>query len=259
MKKGIYFVSIFTFLVSCAGGTDIDSEAVKQDVVAEEMTKGEMIIATALNAHGGSAYDHAHIQFDFRETVYTFKNDGDNYEYTAAYTKDSLKVFDVLNNDGFTRAIGGQLEFLKKDQIVNYSEKLNSVIYFATLPFKLKDKSVNKTFIGEIAIKGEHYDMVEVTFSEEGGGVDFKDVYYYWVNQKTSFIDYFAYSYEVNGGGIRFRAAFNPREVAGIRFQDYVNYSAPVGTAIADLPALYESGELEQISIVGTDNINSLK
>jgi hypothetical protein len=100
--------------------------------------------------------------------------------------------------------------------------------------------------------------MIEVTFKEDGGGSDFEDVYYYWVNQETHFIDYLAYSFKVNGGGVRFRAAFKPRVVDGIRFQDYVNFSAPVGTAIVDLPAMYENNELEELSIIGTDNVVSL-
>lgn len=258
MKNRIYLLSIFILLLSCNNGNESPTKVSSNQVVQQENSKGEEIILATIDAHGGDKYDVANYQFEFRDKVYTFKNNGADFEYTVAYEKDSLKVFDVLNNDGFTRAIGGQLEFLKKEDKDKYSESLNSVIYFATLPHKLKDESVNKTFIGEIPIKGRFYDMIEVTFKEDGGGSDFEDVYYYWVNQETHFIDYLAYSFKVNGGGVRFRAAFNPRVVDGIRFQDYVNFSAPLGTAIVDLPAMYENNELEELSIIGTDNVVSL-
>jgi hypothetical protein len=40
-----------------------------------------------------------------------------------------------------------------------YGESLNSVIYFATLPYKLQDAS--KTFVEEATIKGKRYDLIK--------------------------------------------------------------------------------------------------
>lgn len=61
-------------------------------------------------------------------------------------------------------------------------------------------------------------------------------------------MDYFAYNYQVNEGGVRFRAAFNTRVVAGVTFQDYINYEAPIKTPLKDLPGLYEQGKLKEAS-----------
>jgi hypothetical protein len=39
---------------------------------------------------------------------------------------------------------------------------------------------------------------------------------------------------------VRFRTAFNTRVIDGLTFQDYINYEAPIGTPLKDLPKLYE-------------------
>ena len=69
-------------------------------------------------------------------------------------------------------------------------------------------------------------------------------------------MDYLAYSYETDGGGIRFRAAYNPREINGLRFQDYVNYK-PQGldVALKDLDYLYEQGSLIEVSKIELENV----
>jgi hypothetical protein len=72
---------------------------------------------------------------------------------------------------------------------------LNSVIYFATLPYKLQDASVTKTFVEEATIKGKRYDLIKVTFGQDGGK-DFDDEYMYWINKDTP-SDYLAYSYQL--------------------------------------------------------------
>jgi hypothetical protein len=146
------------------------------------------------------------------------------------------------------------MELSEKD-IEKYTGALNSVIYFATLPHKLKDDAVHKKYIEEITINGSNYDVIEITFSQEGGGEDFDDEYYYWINQDTRKIEYLAYNYQVNGGGVRFRQAFNTRVVEGITFQDYINYKAPVKTPLKELPVLFEQGKLKELSKIITENI----
>ena len=41
-------------------------------------------------------------------------------------------------------------------------------------------------------------------------------------------MDYFAYDFETDDSGTRFREAYNARTVGGIRFQDYLNFTSPV-------------------------------
>lgn len=216
-------------------------------------------LAKAIKSHGGKKYETAHIGLTFRKKGYTFKNNGGAYEYTRTEEKDGLQIFDVLNNDGFKRTIAGEVQNLSEKEELQYGNSLNSVIYFAQLPYKLDDPAVTQVAKGKISIKGKDYEVVQVSFAQAGGGTDHDDTYYYWVNQSTNIIDYLAYDFHVNGGGVRFRSAYNPRKVGGIHFQDYVNYKAPVNTPLADLPALYEKGELKELSKIELEDIRVLR
>lgn len=218
----------------------------------------EVILDRALAAHGQGKYGKAHYQFVFRENTYTFQNDDGNYTYTMTKETGEGTQFDQLKNGSFSRHLNGKpLELTAKEAAVG-TEAINSVVYFATLPHKLGDPAVNLMYAGEDTIKSAFYDVLAVNFDQEGGGVDHDDNFRYWINQRTRRIDYLAYDYLTNGGGVRFRSAYNPRVVDGILFQDYVNYKAPVGTALADLPAMYENGTLEKLSVVATENVVSL-
>jgi hypothetical protein len=55
--------------------------------------------------------------------------------------------------------------------------------------------------------KDKQYDVVGVTFGQDGGGKDFDDEFHYWINKQTHKVDYLAYSYRTNDGGVRFRTA----------------------------------------------------
>jgi len=74
----------------------------------------------------------------------------------------------------------------------------------------------------ELCTKNSYYKL-KVTFDQDGGGDDFDDTYVYFFNKATFKPDYLAYDFHVNGGGMRFREAYNERYVNGIRFVDYNN------------------------------------
>lgn len=223
-----------------------------------ELSPAEKLIQETVAAHGGEFYDQASYQFVFRDKEYRFTNDEDTYIYTMKVQTDSLNMEDKLDNGDFKRTIDGVEQELDQKQIDSYSESLNSVIYFATLPHKLTDEAVNPSLEGTIEIKGKSYEVLGVVFDEEGGGKDHDDQFMYWINSNTNEVDYLAYSYAVNGGGVRFRSAYNKRNVDGIIFQDYINYAAPVGTELVDLPALYEMDSLEEASRILTENVVNL-
>lgn len=225
-----------------------------QDTVAQ----GEALIQSAVAAHGGEAYDGAHYQFIFRDKTYTFHNHKDLYTYTRTTTKDGNTILDKMDNQGFVRMVDGQKAELTEKQANGNREGLNSVIYFATLPHKLLDKAVNAKYVGEQDIKGKSYSLVQVTFDQEGGGKDYDDVFMYWINKDSQTMDYLAYSYHVNGGGVRFRSAYNTRKVGGILFQDYVNYKADKTTPLNQLPALYEKDKLKELSRIETEQVKVL-
>ena len=105
-------------------------------------------------------------------------------------------------------------------------------------------------------IKGKTYHKVEIRFSEDGGGEDFDDVFVYWIDTLGFHIDYLAYTFHVNGGGKRFRAAQNARNIQGIRFVDYNNYKPiDMNTKVENLDKAFENSELEKISEIALNNV----
>jgi hypothetical protein len=259
MKKHLLLcLYIVVTCISCKNNTDTVVETtipilVNKGTIAP--SKAITSINQAIKAHGGDLYETADYSFVFRQKNYRFVNNGDKYTYEVRSTKKGVSTIDQLENNIFTRTQAGEPMELSEKDIEKYTGALNSVIYFATLPHKLKDDAVHKKYIEEITINGRNYDVIEITFSQEGGGEDFDDEYYYWINQDTRKIEYLAYNYQVNGGGVRFRQAFNTRVVEGITFQDYINYKAPVKTPLKELPVLFEQGKLKELSKIITENI----
>ena len=217
-------------------------------------TPAELLLQRAVRAHGGDRYDAACYTFTFRKKQYRFRNDGPRYTYTRTEEKDGHVTVDVLDNAGVRRTVDGEEVALTGKQTAAVSGGVNSVIYFATLPHKLQDPAVNLALGGAELLNGTAYEILDVTFDEAGGGTDHDDNFRYWINAETGRIDYLAYDYRVNGGGVRFRAAYNPRMVDGILFQDYVNYKAPVGTKLALLGKRFAAGQLEELSRIETES-----
>ena len=249
-------------ILSCNSNNKTPEKTIVEETIKPsekiELSKSQKIINDAIAAHGGDLYNTAQYSFGFRGNIYQFKNDGINYEYTKSSNKDNTVIFDVLKNGVFSRTVNGEAVELSEKEIVSGTGAINSVIYFATLPYKLNDKAVNFKHIESTIIKNKHYHVIEVTFNKDGGGEDHDDEYYYWVNKDTNKIDYLAYNYQVNKGGVRFRSAYNVRVIDGVTFQDYINYKADVGTPLKDLPMLYEAEKLKELSKIKTENIINL-
>ena len=254
------FLLISTILYCClllACSTPLQKSVTVSSI--NQPTKAAQILAKTIQAHGGTAYDNAQYQFTFRDKTYTFKNDNQSFEYTRSYEEDGESMQDILSNTGFKRTINGKEISLPEKEIAKYTESVNSVIYFATLPYKLQDPAVNLVHEGITTIKGKSYDILSIHFDKENGGVDHDDEFHYWINQTTNRIDYLAYNYQTNNGGVRFRSAYNTRVVDGIVFQDYINFKAPVGTPLVELPALLEKEELKQLSLIETEEVVNLR
>jgi hypothetical protein len=117
------------------------------------------------------------------------------------------------------------------------------------LPFGLNDKAVQKKLLASSTINEKEYYKVEITFSEDGGGEDFEDVFIYWIGKDDFLIDYLAYSYHTNGGGKRFRVLKEQCVKNGIRFVDYYNYK-PLEESIKliDIDKAFENNQLKKVS-----------
>ncbi len=215
----------------------------------------QTLVDEAIRQHGDFKYKS--VSFEFRDKEYSVTRDDSGYTYTRSWTDDSLgTVMDILvNSRQFARRINGEKVPVTEEWVTKYTESVNSVLYFFQLPYVLNDPGAIKKYMGEQKIKGQLYLAVQVTFQQEGGGKDFEDVFMYWIHAENKTVDFLAYSYLTEGGGVRFREAINRREIKGLLIQDYVNHKAPKDTPLEKLPALFESGQLENLSLITNENV----
>ena len=216
----------------------------------------QSLIDNAIDVACNGNCDHATIDFTFRDRCYISKREGGSYQYERI-TSDSLGVtHDILTNEGFKRFRNDTLLTVPDSMKTRYSNSVNSVHYFVQLPYLLNAPAVNKELLGEDTINGEPYYEVAVSFNEEGGGTDFEDNFVYWIHKENYTVDYLAYSYATDGGGIRFREAYNPRIVEGIRFTDYNNFKpASLDVELNTLDDLFEEGSLKLLSKIETESV----
>ena len=163
---------------------------------------------------------------------------------------------DEITNEGFTRTINGIAKEVADTMAVKYANSINSVHYFALLPYRLNDPAVIKKFLGEDVINKVGYYKISITFQQEGGGQDHEDEFIYWINKQNYFIDYLAYSYLTEGGGMRFREAYNTRTINGLRIVDYINYKPLQAVSLESMGTSYEQGMLKEVSKIDLENVS---
>lgn len=239
MRKLLFSLSLF--LLACANEGEMAQKAVDQ----------------AIEYHGVRTLDRDTVEFVFRDHRYIHAQDGGEFRYERHPIPDSIEYRDVLTNEGFRRYRNGELvELPSKDSTV-FSESLNSVIYFAFLPYRLNDPAVLKTYQGIDSIQGNSYHQVRISFEAEKGGKDHEDVFLYWFNTEDGRMDFLAYRFFEDGGGVRFREAFDRRRIDGLLVQSYHNFKAPQDVKLRDLDEMWEKGELEKVSEIRTEKVRS--
>lgn len=221
----------------------------------EPSLTAQEIVDRAIVVAGGEHIEKSTIRFVFRDREYVrFRKDGQRILQRITPT-DTARVTDTKAGDDFERKVDGSLIPLPDSTSHKLANSVNSVHYFAYLPNGLNDRAVNKELLGRTRIGEADYYKIRVTFDREGGGDDYQDVFVYWFNAKTFRPDYLAYTYHTDGGGQRFRVAYNDREVGGLRFQDYRNYKPSREVEVTTLDSLYAAGELELLSDIELEDI----
>ena len=222
--------------------------------------RGQEIIDQAIIAHGQNLFENATLSFSFRDKQYSARRSDTSYAYTRSFKDGSALIEDMLiNSTHFSRKKNGVSIEVSKEWADKYSRSINSVLYFFQLPYLLNDLAVKKTYQGIKQIKGESYHQIKVSFQIENGGDDFEDEYLYWINVNNYEIDYLAYNYITDGGGVRFRSAIDKRRVDGLLVQDYINY-APVDKKmpLSDLITQFEKEALIERSRIINSEITLL-
>ncbi len=248
-------LAFFLLLITIASCNDSKTET-KDATNSEGNITAQSIVDKAIEKACNGNCDHAEVSFTFRDKTYKSKRLEGAF-LLERITNDSIGIIrDELTNQGFIRSVNDIELELADTTALKLSNSVNSVLYFAQLPYGLNAPAVQKELIGKDTIKNQPYYEVKVTFAKEGGGTDHDDEFMYWIHQKEFTVDYLAYSYEVNGGGIRFREAYNSRVVKGIRFVDYNNYKTEdLTTPLSELDDLFEQDKLPLLSKIETENI----
>ena len=237
-------------LLSCA------SDVVPAD--PGEQSGAGAVIDRAIVAHGMEELERSAMSFTFRDRTYGISLDDGAYTYTRAFTDSTgAAVRDVLTNEGLLRYRNDSLLTLSAKDSAAYANSVNSVRYFFLLPYGLHDPAVHTRLLDTVAINGTGYDRIEVTFDAEGGGRDHDDVYHYFFNRDNGELDYLAYTFAVEDGGLRFREAVNKRRVGGVLVQDYVNYGVDGADRDIDVVARrFRAGELPELSVIENTEVS---
>lgn len=215
------------------------------------------IVNTSIQNAGLNQLKKSDLNFKLREINYKASRNNGSYNLQRTFiNEDSLQVNDQLSNKGFKRFVNNELKSIPDSLAIKYEESVNSVHYFSVLPLGLNDAAVNKEYLGTVTIKGKAYHKVKITFKQEGGGVDFEDVFIYWFRTSDFLLDYLAYSYTVNGGGVRFREVSKEQVVNGVRFVNYKNYKPnDAMLSVENLDKAFDNGQLKLLSEINLENI----
>ena len=222
----------------------------------ENNLSAQEIIDASIRVSGVDKIANATLSFNFRDKHYVALRNNGRFELNRVFINNNDTIIDVLSNSGFKRIKNSKPIQIQDAKASKFSESVNSVHYFSILPYGLNDKAVQKKLLGESKIKGDKYYKIEITFSKENGGVDYDDIFIYWIKKENFKIGFVAYRYNTNGGGIRFREVRKEHFIAGISLVDYNNYK-PINSSIKlnNLDRIFQKGELEKISEIKLEDI----
>ncbi|TKD65863.1 DUF6503 family protein [Flavobacterium sp. ASW18X] len=221
----------------------------------EEKINAQQIVDKAIAESGGILWETHKVTFQFREKMYSSDYINGKMQLTREFVSGDSIILDTKYDGKFTRTINDSIAFLADTTARKYDNSVNSVHYFAKLPYGLNDAAVNKQFLGTETINGKQYYKIQIDFDQTNGGDDFEDVYHYWIGKEDFKVDYLAYTFTVNGGGVRFRRAYNERYIGKIRFVDYENYKPRKHVKFSKIAEAFVGKELELVSKIELENI----
>jgi len=237
---------ILTVFSGCKTEKEIDTDLAQK------------VVDNAIDVVGGEQFKNSIIEFDFRDRHYKATRDRWKFQLERIWNDSVNHYRDLISNSGYQRYINDSLVKVPDSMARKYYRSINAVHYFSVLPYGLNDKAVNKKYLGEIELKGQPYHKIEVTFNQEGGGEDYKDIFVYWINKNSLQVDYFGYSYIENKEiGVRFRETIKRTKVNGLTLNDYNNYKpTDPTTPVYDLDQLFADNKLQLLSKIELRNIS---
>ncbi len=250
MTKSISTIFLSLVFFACTSNPKETSQEAPKSKVQE-------VVDNAIDFHQMGGLGNAEFSLTFRDIDYTYKNENGVFQYTRTQIDSTgATVIDRMDNDTLVRTTNGEVTEVTDEKRAAYTRSVNSVIYFFRLPYGLNDPAAQKIYQGETEIKGKTYHEVKVTFEQEGGGEDFDDVFLYWFDKEDYSMDYLAYLYHTDGGGMRFREAINTRRVNGMLVQDYINLKPEDEKIdIMTIDELFNEGKLIELSKIINERV----
>lgn len=248
---------LVTLTFACTNSDGASENKTNEEEVDKAPTLVQQIITETRKKYGSDAIDKKSIRFKFREYTYKYIPSIDGI-IRSRTKKDSVGTIthDEWKNEDLSRLIGDTRVDLDDKTKKLYINAINSVFYFAFLPKSLSDPAVNTKLLDTVEISETPYFKIQVTFNEEGGGEDHEDIFLYWIHTKNYTMDFLAYKYFTEGGGMRFREAINPRTVNGIIFQDYINYKpSNKEQNFLELDYAFNKGDLTEVSRIELEDV----
>jgi hypothetical protein len=186
------------------------------------------IVARAIEFHGGDLFRASTTSFEVcsksgcsRVEVTT---DGGLYRHDVeAAVKQGRRRVVATNDDVEAWLDGREIEVSSPAEEQRLRDWAMQRIYFNFLPYRLGDPTVRFVDLGLERWEGRELHKVAVAF-EPGSSTDADDEFLYWFDPISARLELFAYSYEVGGGGLRFRRLFDFRRVGGLLFYDQENW-----------------------------------
>lgn len=249
LTKLLFLVSLF-FLLAC------QNQNTTQNTVKQQFTFEDSLINRAIENYGMESLQGNKIEFDFRAIHYEAKFLQNGFEYRRTQVSENGDtIVDVLTHEGLQRYIQNEKVITDSLKTRAYANSINSVMYFTFLPKRLTDEAAILKSLGTQNFNNKTFELIEVTFLQEYGGEDFDDQYVYWFNQQNLKMEFLAYKYHTNNGGIRFRILHSDNIVEGITFQNYYNLKpADLSTPLTQLPNLWQNNALDTVSVIINKN-----
>jgi len=119
----------------------------------------------------------------------------------------------------------------------------------------LGDPGVAQRDLGLESWGGRQLHRVKITF-RAGSSTDAQDEFVYWFDPDNGRMEQFAYSFEGDPGGLRFRRLFNYRRVGGMLFFDQENLGIDAdGLDIDQVTPEFVDRRMRLISTVTVDDL----
>lgn len=216
------------------------------------------IVERAIELHGGDLYTSTRTRltlcslsgcYDLDVTL-----DGGRYDYRVEGTVRGERWVVRSTNDELEWWVDGVAREPEPERVQALADWASARVYFCFLPFRLADPAVGIEDLGLEVWEGRALHKVRVRF-DPGSSTDAEDEYLYWFDPETARLEQFAYSFQGEPGGLRFRRGFNYRRIGGILFFDQENLGVDAdGLSVDDLdPPLVAT--LRRVSTVTLEEI----